>query len=70
MHDKVQKVLLGCGGGVSELLNNEKLGVTELVFELNAFKAKIKGAFTGCTVALVIYYALEINSVGRPMAGH
>ena len=45
MHDKVQKVLLGCGGGVSELLNNEKLGVTELVFELNAFKAKIKGAF-------------------------
>ena len=32
------------------------MGVTELVFELKALKAKIKDVLTGCIVAMVTSY--------------
>ena len=36
------------------------MGVTGLVFELLALKAKIKGVLTGYTVAMVTYYVTNI----------
>ena len=44
------------------------MGVTELVFELQALKAKIKGVF-GHIVAMVTYCVTKLTATCSPMIG-
>ena len=46
------------------------MGVTSLVFELLALKAKIKGVFESFTVAMVTYYVTTIIISCSLMIGH
>ena len=43
------------------------MGVTELVFELQALKAKIKGVLAGHIVAMVTYCAIKLTATYSPM---
>ena len=43
------------------------MGVTELVFELEALKAKIKGVFSSHIVAMVTYCATKLTVTCSPM---
>ena len=45
------------------------MGVTELVFELKALKAKIKGVLAGHIVAMVTYCATKLTAICSPMIG-
>ena len=45
------------------------MGVTELVFELQAFKANIKGVLAGHIVAMVTYCVTELTATSSPMIG-
>lgn len=37
--------------------------ITEFVLELQAVKFKIKGVFTGCTVAMETFFAMRLNHI-------
>ena len=43
------------------------MGVTELVFELKALQAKIKGILAGHIVAMVTYCATKLTTTYSPM---
>ena len=45
------------------------MGVTELVFELQALKAKIKVSFSSHIVAMVTYCATKLTATCVPMIG-
>ena len=45
------------------------MGVTKLVFELQALKAKIKGVLADHTVAMVTYCATKLTAIFSPMTG-
>ena len=45
------------------------MGVTELVFELKALKAKIRVFLAGYIVAMVTYCATELTATCSPMIG-
>ena len=45
------------------------MGITELVFELKALKAKIKGVLDGHIVAMVTYCATKLTATCSLMIG-
>ena len=46
------------------------MGVTKLVFELKALKAKLRGVVTGYTVAMVTFYVKALITTCSTMIGH
>ena len=40
-----------------------KMGITEFVLEIRAVKSKTKGVFTGCTVAMAIFFTMRLNHI-------
>ena len=46
------------------------MGVTGLVFELEALKVKIKGVLTGCSVAMVTYCVMKKTTTCSPITNH
>ena len=46
-----------------------KDGVTKIVFELSALKAKIKGVLASHAVAMVTCYASKLTQTCSPMTG-